>query len=283
MKLVTVASDWGGYFDFLKASCARHGAPLEVLGWGQPWQGYTWKLTLMQRFLAAQAPDAIVCFIDAYDVVLLRSWKAFEAAFLEHERQHPEIGIIAGCENIASPFQAWFARLMFGHCKQNMLNSGTYIGRADALRRMVDESLRTQVKTKNNDDQVILTQYCQQHPQKVHMDCDGSWFLTRSMALRSILSDPDVHVDPETRMVTYKHTRRPFLVHGNGNTLLEPLLEQLGYPRPSPSEQRRINAYHRRSLLKKLAHYTAHLAKWILVMAAILVVAIVVLTLLFLR
>ena len=35
MKLVTVATRSERYFPFLLESCERHGAKLEVLGWGQ--------------------------------------------------------------------------------------------------------------------------------------------------------------------------------------------------------------------------------------------------------
>ena len=46
VKLVTVATHSESYFPWLKESCVRYNTNLEILGWGEKWQGYHrgWKV-----------------------------------------------------------------------------------------------------------------------------------------------------------------------------------------------------------------------------------------------
>lgn len=56
-------------------SCERHQLPLTVLGQGQRWQGFRWKLQLVRDALQVDVNqgrgDDLVAFVDAYDVIIL--------------------------------------------------------------------------------------------------------------------------------------------------------------------------------------------------------------------
>ena len=72
VRLVTVATHSQFYFPWLLESCKRYNTKIEVLGWGEKWKGFTWRFSLMIEYLKSLDPEEIVCFIDAYDVILLR-------------------------------------------------------------------------------------------------------------------------------------------------------------------------------------------------------------------
>jgi hypothetical protein len=45
IKIVTVATESKYYFEYLKKSCENNGKNLEVLGYGEKWQGFAWRFT----------------------------------------------------------------------------------------------------------------------------------------------------------------------------------------------------------------------------------------------
>lgn len=84
MKLVTVATHSERYFPYLELSAKRNGHDLVVLGWGEKWQGFAWKFMLMLEYLKTLKPDEIVCFVDAYDVVILEDPKTIEGFYRQY-------------------------------------------------------------------------------------------------------------------------------------------------------------------------------------------------------
>jgi hypothetical protein len=84
MKLVTVATHSERYFPYLKLSAEKYGHELVVLGWGEKWKGFVWRFELMREYLKNLDPNEIVCFIDAFDVVILQDPQTIEAKFLKY-------------------------------------------------------------------------------------------------------------------------------------------------------------------------------------------------------
>lgn len=157
MRLVTVATHSERYFPVLVESCKRYNAKLEVLGWGKPWGGFMMKFNLLKDFLKGLPANEVVCFIDAYDVVLLSPLHVLEERF-----RNMDAHIVISRSGCASAFMTQVDSYFFSLCKNKNINSGTYIGYANAVYDMIN-SICTfhDCKDKSLDDQLVLSTYCQ--------------------------------------------------------------------------------------------------------------------------
>src|SRR5947207_2162558 len=81
MIFCTVATHSERYFPSLLASCERHNCRLVVLGWQQKWQGFSWRYNLVKDYLQSLDKNEIVCFIDAFDVIILQDANKIAEAF----------------------------------------------------------------------------------------------------------------------------------------------------------------------------------------------------------
>jgi hypothetical protein len=85
MKVVTVATHPDRYFNSLLDSAKKNNIEITVLGMGEKWQGFKWKLTLMKEFLKNNNPYEIVVFIDAYDVIFLQDLNKLKEVMLYYK------------------------------------------------------------------------------------------------------------------------------------------------------------------------------------------------------
>jgi hypothetical protein len=245
MRLATLATESKAYMPWLVASCARHGARLDVLGWGQQWRGFNMKLQLMREYVAGLDPGEVVCFVDAYDVLMLRPVEELEQAFRAFSHTTGST-LVVGCDTPREALHSFVARFLFGKCQGKHLNTGTYIGFAWAVHAMLD-GVGTHIGTSENDDQVALTKYCRTRPRDMHIDCDGVFFFTTLKRFGSILDDRTTVVDGRLKVnATY-----PFFAHGNGQTDMDDLIVRLGYT-ITPQQRRDIREYRTRAMLSKV-------------------------------
>lgn len=75
MKVITIATESGGYFNALIESSKKYNYQLIILGFNKEWKGFGWRLKLVLNFLKKLPAEEIVMMIDAYDVVFLRNSK----------------------------------------------------------------------------------------------------------------------------------------------------------------------------------------------------------------
>lgn len=258
MRFVTVATDDQGYFRYLLESCRRHGVQLDVLGWGQKWRGYNWKFALVLDYLKRMPPSEVVCFIDAYDVVILEDALKIEVRFLDLCAEY-KTKIIVGSENPSSGIVHLFARLFFGTCKGTSPNSGTYVGRAKDLLDMLEKSRKVSKKD-DADDQKIMTNVCSKFPGMMHIDSKNELFMTVVSPLKEIrpkVVGERVVLDDETK---------PCVLHANGNTRIDGVLRDLGYRVPDAFVQY-MNKYQRKTMAKKVVYYGRTFVPWIVAIA----------------
>ncbi len=248
MKLVTIATHSDGYFEYLKKSCERLNSELIVLGWGQKWTGYSFKSQLLQSFLKDLPDDEVVCCIDSFDVVLLRSAGELEKSF----REFSEITgakVVVGFDRASSSIIKMGSKIQFGSCHGYQVNAGTYIGYTKELREMID-AIYLNPKL---DDQLLLTNYCRKYPNKTHIDSASIFFLTINNPFGKSFYDPTVmEIDSASRL--WFRGVRPFFAHGNGNTDMNSLIEKLGYSM-SRKEKIKLQLFNRRTKLKKAKWY----------------------------
>jgi hypothetical protein len=221
MRLVTVATHSDLYFPFLKKSCHKYNSDITVLGWGQPWPGFSFKSKLMKEYLIDVSDDDIVCVIDSFDVLLLRPIDELESFFRTYS-ELTGVRIIVGFDLKPSSIVSTINHLQFGTCHGVSLNAGTYIGFAKEIKHMIKEIY----SDPSLDDQLLLTQYVQKYPHKVHIDTNSLFFLTINNPTGEFMYDS--HIKVEHDMLYYRGIR-PFFAHGNGNTDMTRLIKELGY------------------------------------------------------
>lgn len=223
VKLITVATHLDGYMPWLKMSCERYSTPLIVLGYNEKWQGYAWKFKLMLDYLKKLDSNDLVCFIDAYDVLLLRPLDEIEEYYNKIVSLTNKKIIIA--EDISiSNFVRFSTYLIFDKCKNTLINSGTYIGKRDDI-IIVLENIMNNFKSSDND-QVIITKYIVDNPEMFYIDCEKLLFLTINHPMQDILDNKDIHINNNN--LEY-FGNKPFFIHGNANTLLDKVIQKLNY------------------------------------------------------
>jgi hypothetical protein len=222
MHLVTVATHSDGYLPYLKKSCNRFKAELTILGWGQKWTGYSFKLKVMKEYLTNIKDNEIVCFIDSFDVILLRPLDELENIFITYSKL-TGMKVIVGCDKPPSFIVKGIESIQFGTCHGLLLNSGTYIGYAKEIREMLDHIY---IKP-NVDDQMMMVQYVQKYPHSIHIDTSSIFFLTINNPTGNFLYNQDIISIKEDKL--YYRGIRPFFAHGNGNTNMIDLIKQLNY------------------------------------------------------
>ena len=252
MRLITVATHSEGYFPFLVKSCERMGARLDVLGWGQPWTGYNAKTRLQLAYVTELRDDEIVCFVDAYDTLLLRPLDDLERGFRDLSAM-TGCRVVVGCENQPNALQAVASRTIFGACQGRAIaNSGTFVGFAKDVREMLLGMMRLDAADAAND-QILLNSLCLIAPGTMHVDCDALLFLTVSKPLQNFVDGTHTTI---RHGQLYRHGTRPYVAHGNGNTDMHDLIAGLGYE-VRPEVARAIRSQHLSRLCTKTVHYTA--------------------------
>lgn len=114
---------------------------VEVLGWGQEWQGYAQKVLELGDRLAAGdiAEDDVVLFVDAFDVLVVDDADALLSRFLSLNT--PMLfSADVNCHpwNLFSNFTCDLFPPPASGVPYRYLNSGVIVGRAWAVRQMVD-------------------------------------------------------------------------------------------------------------------------------------------------
>jgi len=265
MRFITAATHSDGYFPFLLESCKRYNVDLVVLGWGKKWTGFLCKFMWLQEYLQNVPDDEVICFMDAYDVILAKPVSKLESLF---RAIHDSINarIIVSCDLHNTLLAKWVVPYVFGLCYNKPVNSGVYVGFAKDIRAMLAAILKEHEETKETDDQILMTQYCSKK-KEILVDCD------RIISISAVNPFSDVlNIDGATfqdGMYVYKGAS-PFIIHGPGNTSLIPLLEKQGYT-ITPEERSRLDNHHNKVFLKGLSY----IQWWWVVAAVILIIGIV--------
>eukprot|EP00922_Rhytidocystis_sp_ex-Travisia-forbesii_P043656 GHVS01065129.1.p1 GENE.GHVS01065129.1~~GHVS01065129.1.p1 ORF type:complete len:441 (-),score=49.92 GHVS01065129.1:159-1481(-) len=84
LHVVTVATHEDGYYQALMESAVRLDIPLKVLGFGQKWEGFRWKVEKVLEYARAVEDDAVIMCLDGFDTVLLQPRSVILARFFHH-------------------------------------------------------------------------------------------------------------------------------------------------------------------------------------------------------
>jgi len=173
IHIITVATKPGGYLKWLEESCIRNGAKLIILGMGEKWKGYITKYMLMNNFLKTIPDDDIVCFVDAYDVLMIQHIDKLKAKFLKNTEKSNYKMICALDSNPYLELQNWYYE-----SKSNIIiNSGTYIGYSKNIQHIMNWMINESNINNNLDDQRLLNMYYSLFPNDIYVDNKKNIFL----------------------------------------------------------------------------------------------------------
>lgn len=232
MHLFVVCTHNEGYYDALVLSAKRGGYAMQTLGWQQKWGGFVWRLALMMDAMATLDDTEVVCFTDAFDVIVLVPSAELEARY----RSVVNDGrVLLSVENpMGEPVADFVGRSLFSACINNkILNAGAYIGTVAGLRvfiRLIQTVARERGFT---DDQKVLNRICRElrRDNVITIDTQGDIFFhavckngvpgfvsgTCPFGLGQDLQNP-------------RTGRRPAVLHAPGGLSLNRICEKLGLP-----------------------------------------------------
>lgn len=227
IHIVTVATHPKFYFNHLKKSCEANGVHLEVLGFGEKWLGFTWRLQLIKEHLQNINPKDTVCFIDGYDVFCTRHLETLHQSFMKIKNRE-KCKIIAGNDRYYyhKTLNSWFSSAYFGKCNGQHLNAGTYIGSCEDILHLINNVHKLFGEDPSMDDQYILTQYCNLYPSSIYVDIHSELFLTIVTPLSNVTDDKKLVL--EKKGISY-NGHVPYFIHAPVNGILDDVIKHYGY------------------------------------------------------
>ena len=223
MHIVTVVNKNDGYLDYLIESCKRNGGNLEILGWGQEWKGFMWRISLMIEYLNGLDDDDIVCFVDGYDVIILQPIAKIETLF----RNSGKKILLSKDANLdIIPLFYIYFKYYYGEYKNHSINAGTYIGYVKYLKELFNNICNEyDCNNKKLDDQIILTKICNNiNDVDIDIDIDRKIFL--------VINDHDSNknkIKIQNNELVFNDNTKPCIIHGSGNYNLSIILNKLNY------------------------------------------------------
>ena len=215
MKLITVATHSESYFPLLEESCKKNNLELIVLGFGQKWQGFSWKYKLVSEYIKNLPLDEIVIFTDAFDVIVLHNKNnCILNRFLEFDSD-----IVVSVLNMKDPFLQMISDKMFPRCQNNKINSGLYMGRVHALKQMFEDMcFMFDCKDYKLDDQTMLSILC---PTYIKVDEKSYIFYNYDILNNDIIYESD--------KILVENGTEPCLIQGPRNQNMDKIANIYGY------------------------------------------------------
>lgn len=231
MKIVTVATDNQRYFPYLVESCRRNDCELVVLGWGQKWQGYAWKFKLVMDYLGKISPDEIICFVDAYDVIILQHRDKIVKEFLNIVGSDKS-KVVFSVEQNNNMLASMMNKVVFLSCKNIYLNTGTYIGYSKTIKSLLDQTELIKQDISEND-QFIMQKLCSMKQNKPIMnefmfDTKNRIFIVIPSFYNKINRQQE-HIEIESNILVYKQSTYPCILHAPANANIDDIVTDLGY------------------------------------------------------
>ena len=234
MKVVTVATHPERYFNSLLDSAKKNNIEITVLGMGQKWQGFKWRLTLMKDFLKNNKPDEIIVFIDAYDVIFLQDLKKLKDEFIKAKKLHDFKIYIGVDSDLESPiFKYSYDKIFMVENNPYRLNAGVYIGYAKDILDVIEEIERTNIEN-ITDDQVLLVKQYIRNPKTFYFDTKKTVILN----LFGNIIDGKIdlkkygykfEVKDGKTMLLNDNNESPVILHAPGNGNIDDIVEKMGY------------------------------------------------------
>lgn len=219
MKLVTVATHSERYYPYLKLSAEKYNYKLTVLGWGEQWRGFVWRFQLLKDYLKSLSEDEVICFIDAYDVLMLKPADELEQKFHSMINGDKTKIIISRDTLSSNPIQStimsWLQPITFKPYQGYFINAGTYMGYSSAILRVL-EDIETKFELQNDfNDQAILQDYA--------IESNNVFIVDKNSSLFFVINNPLGKLDIR------ELNKNSCILHGPGFTNLDEAILYFGY------------------------------------------------------
>jgi hypothetical protein len=236
MIIVTLATHDAGYFSVLKKSCASNGHQLQVLGSGEPFRGFQWRLNLIREYLQTLPATEIVICVDAYDVFVVANETTIVQRFNSFHSP-----IVMSVQHIPKRLEKYIFRKMFGTaCRGLNLCAGMYMGYAHALLDLLQyQCTEFDCTNLKLDDQRMLMSLCKipngYFEQHVSLDAEGLIFLNLNTTIKPW--SKEIELKHSHSLITIRNAKvivkqtdlPPCFIHGPGDVNLKPIIELYGY------------------------------------------------------
>lgn len=210
LKVATVATTPKPELFNMVNSGAIAGVSVDVLGLGEEWEGNPTKVKMYRAYVSRMESDQLVLLADAYDVLLSPELRKIVNVYEERW----EGKILFGGEVRCWPDASFEPLYPPSSSQFRFLNSGSYLGRAGAVLKMLDEALGYASLLVS--DQRAFTRYMLLNPEQVSIDEDAEVF--RSLHMHASVPGANLEFDYDNFIATAGDiTNYPLLVHGNGN------------------------------------------------------------------
>jgi len=184
----------------LLKSLKRHKYSYEVLGMGQPWEGWTGRtkayLAALKGYKASEGPDAVALFVDGYDVICIQDSDIFYAKYENKAREMPVIfgaergcneamcnreilgwydyhGVYGGKAILDLQMNTWGERSQHLWSRKSIFtNNGTILGTVETLEFLFEEILKTRIP----DDQLAAGEVIIQNFDTFDIDIEEQFF-----------------------------------------------------------------------------------------------------------
>lgn len=226
LHIITVGNYQHIGLERLLYSAHQSGLHVNVMGLGKPYPHHFVKFSNMLKFLDGISGKDLVMFVDAFDVILLGGEEEIVTKFLSYEKP-----CVFAAEQHYHPKNSAFD--LIGEYPESptrlrYLNSGTYIGYAFYIKKMLEETIARRFRMpvarmfkRLHDDQYHLHRYFARHQNEIALDRHALIFLPLSY-----IGEQEIEIDRETKRVRYKLSgNSPPVIHGCGTGL--PLMVRL--------------------------------------------------------
>lgn len=226
MKFITVATHNKGYLNVLKDAFEYNGEKLNILGYNEKWQGFTWKYKLMYKFIENLPDDEIVIFMDGYDVLLLNTknlyskFKSFNKNIvfgIDHHNRYTQI-----------LYNKVFHNSFFKPKNSIDINSGLYMGYVKYLKLLLEKiCINGACNDPKMDDQKLIIKLSKTNFFKENIGIDYKNILFFNISPKHLFTDKC-----DLKLIDNKvnnHNNEPNLIHGPGNTNMDFICEAYGY------------------------------------------------------
>jgi hypothetical protein len=195
---------------------------LVILGLNSRWEGFITKYKLLLEYLSsANIPDdALICFIDAYDVLPTKQLAKLETTYRNFIKVNPGVKMIVGYDKVDNIIHEYLCQVIFGTIDDARLNSGQFIGTAKHIREIVSHIVETTSHFQT--DQIELTKYANQFKSEIYIDVNQEFFYVKSRPLQQVLL-PKSAAGPSAAGPS---AAGPAFIHANGNGFLNQFLAE---------------------------------------------------------
>jgi hypothetical protein len=227
MKIVIYATHADGMYNILIDLLKKHGYPIQILGWGDTWQGFHQRTLVLHNYISQLDPNEIVVCLDGFDTLAIDTPTALMEKFYSLD---------VPCLWSSEYDNIGYKKCIFG----GILNGGMYMGYAGSLtfiyKTIIDEYGSNALDL---DDQKIINDLYNRNVNDfqdlITVDVDNLIFANISYEnplnyLTNIGSSKINYVCcGDERIINRRTGAQPIFISGPGNINMKQFLDKLGY------------------------------------------------------